>query len=184
MRKQRKPIPFNKFREVNFLLYITKCLIGLVITYCIYISFPQHEFFWSVISVLLAFSPDDKNAKQVAYDRMKANILGSSIGMVLFLIHFPNLLFMGIGVFLTIVIATLLNIQATTRSALAAVVIVMLYEQQNASWHVALERMICVIIGCLIALLLTLLFDVVLFKDKRGRLIRQARAVRKHYIKK
>ena len=183
MRRHRKPIPFNKFLEVNFLIYITKCLIGLVITYTIYVYFPQHEFFWSVISVLLAFSPDDKDAKKVAYDRMKANILGSSIGMVLFLIHLPNLFIMGIGVFLTIAIATLLNIQSTTRSALAAVIIVLLYEQQNASWHVALERMICVIIGCLIALLLTLLFDVVLFKDKRGRLIRQARVVRKHYIK-
>lgn len=183
MRKQKK-IPYQKFLEVNFLIYVVKCLIGLVITYTIYISFPQHQFFWSVISVLLAFSPDDKDAKRVAYDRMKANILGSSVGMLLFLIHVPNLLIMAIGVASTIGIATLLNIQSTTRSALAAVIIVLLYEQQNATWHIALERMICVIIGCLIALLLTLLFDVTLFKDKRGQLIRKARVVRKHYIKK
>lgn len=182
--KKKWQIAYNRFLEVNFLIYITKCLIGLLITYTIYITFPQHQFFWSVISVLLAFSPDDKDAKKVAYDRMKANILGSSVGMVLFLIHFPNLFIMGLGVIMTIAIATLLNIQSTTRSALAAVVIVLLYEQENASWHMALERMICVIIGCLIALLLTLLFDVTLFKDKRGRLIRKAKVIRKHYIKK
>jgi len=183
VRKKWK-IEYNRFLEVNFLIYITKCLIGLLITYTIYITFPQHQFFWSVISVLLAFSPDDKDAKKVAYDRMKANILGSTVGMGLFLLHFPNLFIMGLGVVATIAIATLLNIQSTTRSALAAVVIVLLYEQENASWHMALERMICVIIGCLIALLLTLLFDVTLFKDKRGRLIRKAKVVRKHYIKK
>lgn len=177
-------IRYKKFLEIHFLVYITKCILGLFITYSIYVTFPEHQFFWSVISVLLAFSPDDKDAKKVAYDRMKANILGSSVGMILFLIHFPNLLIMGLGVILTILIATALNIQSTTRSALAAVIIVLLYEQENASWHMALERMICVIIGCLIALLLTLLFDFTIYKDKRGRFVRKARIVRKHYIKK
>lgn len=182
--KKKWHIQFNRLREVNFLIYVCKCLIGLAITYSIYESFPQHQFFWSVISVLLALSPDDRDAKKVAYDRMKANVLGSCVGMILFLIHSPNLLITGLGVMFTIGIATLLNIQATTRSALAAVVIVLFYERENASWHMALERMICVIIGCLIALLLTLLFDVTLFKDKRGRLLRKARVVKKHYIKK
>lgn len=183
MRRKRK-IQYRKFLEIPFLVYLAKCVIGLTITYSIYVAFPQHQFFWSVISVLLAFSPDDKDAKKVAFDRMKANILGSVVGMILFLIHYPNLLFMGIGVILTIVIATALNIQSTTRSALAAVIIVLLYEQENASWHMALERMICVIIGCLIALLLTLLFDFIFFKDKRYRLVRKARVVRKHYYRK
>lgn len=173
----------RKLLEIHFLVYITKCLLGLFITYSIYITFPQHQFFWSVISVLLAFSPDDKDAKKVAYDRMKANILGSCVGMLLFLIHFPNLLIMGLGVCLTIVIATLLNIQSTTRSAIAAVVIVLLYEQENASWHMALERMICVIVGCLIALILTLLFDFTIYKDKRYRFVRKAKVVKKHYYK-
>lgn len=177
-------IRLKKLLEIHFLVYITKCILGLIITYSIYITFPQHQFFWSVISVLLAFSPDDKDAKKVAYDRMKANILGSCVGMALFLIHLPNLFIMGMGVALTIIVATLLNIQSTTRSALAAVIIVLLYEQENASWHMALERMICVIVGCLIALLLTLLFDFVLFKDKRYRFVRKAKVVRKHYYKR
>lgn len=172
----------KKFLETNFLVYLAKCLIGLVITYSIYEKFPQHQFFWSVISVLLAFSPDDKDAKKVAYDRMKANVLGSVIGMIIFVIHVPNLLFNCIGVLLTIVIATALNIQATTRSAMAAVIIVLLYEKENSSWHMAMERMFCVILGCLIALIITLLFDMVIYEEKRRRYLRRAGVVRRHYM--
>ena len=171
----------KKLLEPRFLVYIAKCLIGLVITYVIYQKFPQHEFFWSVVSVLLAFSPDDKDARKVAFDRMKANILGSIIGMVIFLIHVPGLLLNCLGVLCTIVIATALNIQATTRSAMAAVIIVLLYEQQDASWHMALERMFCVIFGCLIALIITLFFDIAFYEKKRRRYWRKANAVRRFY---
>lgn len=173
----------RKFLETDFIVYVAKCILGLIITYSIYLKYPQHQFFWSVISVLLAFSPDDKDAKKVAYDRMKANILGSSVGMILFLLHIPNLFLMCVGVFLTIIIATALHIQATTRSALAAVIIVLLYEKENVSAFVALERMMCVIIGCLIALLLTLLFDLLIYKNKRRRYIRKAKIVQGRYMK-
>lgn len=171
----------KKLLETNFLVYLSKCILGLIITYTIYVLFPQHQFFWSVVSVLLAFSPDDKDAKKVAYDRMKANILGSAVGMLIFIIHEPNLFFMCLGVLLTIIIATILNIQSTTRSAMAAVIIVMLYEKENASWHMALERMFCVILGCLIALLLTLFFDFIIYKEKRKRYLRKAKVVKRHY---
>jgi len=171
----------HKFLETNFLVYIAKCMIGLAITFTIYQKFPQHQFFWSVISVLLAFSPDDKDAKKVAYDRMKANVLGSVLGMIIFLIHVPSLILNCIGVLFTIVIATALNIQSTTRSAMAAFIIVLLYEQKDASRHVALERMFCVILGCLIALILTLIFDVIIYEEKRRRYLRKATAVHRFY---
>lgn len=173
----------RQFLETHFLVYIAKCLIGLAITYTIYLAFPQHQFFWSVVSVLLAISPDENNAKQVAYDRMKANVLGAMVGMLIFLIHIPNLFLISLGVLLTIILATALRIQSTTRSALAAVIIVMIHEQGNPSWTVALERMGCVITGCLIALLLTLLFDFLIYKDKRRREMTVMKLMLNKYLK-
>lgn len=173
----------QKFLNKDFIIYVCKCVAGLLITYTLYELFPEHQFFWSVISVLLAFSPDDKGSKQVAYDRMKANILGSVVGIVIFMMHLPNIFLMALGVLLTILIATALNIQSTTRSALAAVTIVLLYEKENASFRFAFERMICVIIGCLIALLLTLLCDILFYKEKRRRYARKARVMKDHYLK-
>lgn len=173
----------QKFLNKDFIIYASKCVVGLFITYTLYELFPKHQFFWSVISVLLAFSPDDKGSRQVAYDRMKANILGSVVGIIIFLMHLPNIFLMALGVLLTILIATALNIQSTTRSALAAVTIVLLYEKENASFRFAFERMICVIIGCLIALLLTLLCDILFYKEKRRKYVRKAKVVKDHYLK-
>ena len=121
----------QKFFNKDFIIYISKCIVGLCITYTLYKLFPKHQFFWSVISVLLAFSPDDKGSRRVAYDRMKSNILGSVTGILIFMLPLPNICQMALGVLLTIVIATALNIQSAMRSALAAVIIVLLYEEEN-----------------------------------------------------
>ncbi|HEY0297856.1 MAG TPA: FUSC family protein [Arachidicoccus sp.] len=173
----------QKLLNKDFIIYTGKCIVGFFMTYALYVAFPQHQFFWSVISVLLSFSPDDKGSRQVAYDRMKANILGSVLGIIIFMIHLPNVFLMALGVLFTILIATALNIQSTTRSALAAVIIVLLYEKENSSLQYAFERMICVIIGCMVALLLTLLCDILFYKEKRRRYARKAKVVTEHYLK-
>lgn len=149
-------------------IYILKCLAGLSICYALYIAFPQHQFYWSMISVLLSFAPDENHSNRLAYDRMKANVAGSVIGLLLFLMHTPTLIFLCFGVVITIAVGTLLQFENATRSALAAMMIVMLYEQKQSTWHVALERMFCVIIGCVIALAVTLLFSFVQKRLKHG----------------
>ena len=82
-----------------------------------------------MISVVLVIAPDSKNSNQLAFDRMKANILGSSIGLIC------------IGVILNIIIGTFLKLHTAMRSSLAALVIVMIHEaQQNSTWHIALDE--------------------------------------------
>jgi len=145
-------------RQVS--IYIVECIIGLCICYSLYKYFPEHQFYWSLISVVLVIAPDGKDSNRLAFDRMKANILGSSIGLLLFLIHWPNLFLICIGVILTIVIGTFLKLHTAMRSSLAALVIVMVHEeQQNSTWHIALERVGCVMVGCIIGLLITLTFN-------------------------
>jgi hypothetical protein len=58
-------------------IYIMECIIGLCICYTLYKVFPQHQFYWSMVSVLLVIAPDGKNSNRLAFDRMKANVLGS-----------------------------------------------------------------------------------------------------------
>jgi uncharacterized membrane protein YgaE (UPF0421/DUF939 family) len=115
-----------------------------------------------MISVVLVIAPDGKDSNRLAVDRIKANVLGSSVGLLLFLIRIPNLFLICIGVMVTIAIGTLLKLHSALRSALSALVIVMIHEEgQNSSWHIALERMGCVIIGCIVGLLITLAFNAI-----------------------
>lgn len=140
-------------------IYILKCLVGLSLCYFFYWLFPDYRLYWSIVSVLLVISPNDLDCKKLPFARMKANIIGSLVGLVLFIIHPSNLLIMSIGVILTIIICYIFNLGTATRSALAALIIVLVQELNDNSLLSAFERMISVILGCLIALLVTFIFE-------------------------
>ncbi|MBB6502976.1 FUSC family protein [Pedobacter cryoconitis] len=137
--------------------YMLKCLIGAAICYGLYVGIPQYPFYWSLVSLVVVITPEHKN--DLAYDRMKANVLGSVTGLALYFIPVNNLLLILAGIILVIYLGTVLNLQNAIRTALAALVIVLIQEETVKDWTVAFERVVCVITGCLIALLITIVFS-------------------------
>src|SRR5206468_13035466 len=98
---------------------------------------------------------------------IKANLVGASIGLILFFIHPRNLLMMSIGVALAIITFEILKLQAVTRSAAVAVLIILIHEPGKYFWNVALQRAAGVVRGCIIAMLLTLVFHAFVDKAKQ-----------------
>lgn len=160
-------IELNRSAYSTYFIYLMKCLTGVIICYLLYKYIPQYPFYWSLVSVVVALSPDNSNT--LAYDRMKANLLGCAVGLCLYPIHISYLLILCIGVILTIVIGIAFRITQTLRSALAALVIVTIQEQLENHWYIALERVACVVAGCLVALLVTMLFNMILKKRSANR---------------
>ena len=97
--------------------------------------------------------------KTLAFDRMKANTLGGMVGLALYFIPIPGLILICAGVTVTILLASLFKLETSLRSALAALVIVFLNEEHSKKWDVALQRVSCVLIGCFVALGITLCFN-------------------------
>ncbi len=150
----------QKLYKRSDLIYILECITGLCICYALYYYFPRQQFFWSMVSVVLVIAPGDRDSNQLAFDRMKANVLGSSVGLLLFLLHRPNLFLICVGIALTLLIGIGFKLKGAMRSSLSALVIVMVHEQQlHSTWHIALERMGCVMVGCMTGLLVTLVFN-------------------------
>jgi uncharacterized membrane protein YccC len=141
-----------------FFLYLLKCLIGTSFCYGLYKAIPQYHLYWSIISLLLVLAPDWNNSIQLPLNRIKANLTGGIVGLLCFFLPFPQLLSLCIGVLATILVCSILNYSQATRSALAALVIVFIQEYESAKWSIALERIFSVILGCLVALALTLIF--------------------------
>lgn len=141
-----------------FLLYIIKCLIGTIICYGFYKAFPQYYLSWSIVSLLLVLAPDWDSSITLPIARIKANVTGALIGLFCFTLPFNQLVSLCIGVVLTIAVCTILRIPSSTRSALAALVIVLLQEMGKPMWSYALQRIFAVLLGCLVGLTLTLLF--------------------------
>jgi len=140
-------------------IYTLKCVIGVSICYIIYQLVPQYPFYWAIVSVVLAFSRDNSNEQ--AYSRIEANILGCTVGACLYPFHIPEIVTLCLGVVITIIAGFLLHITTTTRTALAALIIVVIQVEQTKHWEVAIQRVVCVVTGCTIALVLTLVFNVI-----------------------
>ena len=156
--------PFNKKQIVPNAIYIIKCLVGVIICYVPYVLFPQYPFYWAIVSVALVLSPD--NSTTQAYNRIKANVLGCLVGACLYPLQLPDLLILCIGVTLTIYIGLAFNVKDAIRSALAGLVIVTIQAELSKHWYIALERLMCVVSGCVAALLITLLFNLILSKTE------------------
>lgn len=136
--------------------YIVKCVLGAALCYLLYVWFPKWPFFWSIISVVLVISVE--NDSKLPYTRIKANLVGSGVGLALFFIPIPLMLSMCVGVVLSIMVGLWLKLGVSVRTALAAMLIVLMEEKQGNSWTVAFERVGCVAVGCFVGLLVTLAF--------------------------
>ena len=131
--------------------------------YTLYRIFPQHQMSWSIVSVLLVLAPEHGDSVRFAFDRIKANVIGAMIGLTAFLSNLPEAIALGAAVTATILVCYFLKLKAPSRSALAAVVIVLIQEESEHTARAAAERMMCVIIGCVVGLLVTFLFS---FRDR------------------
>jgi uncharacterized membrane protein YgaE (UPF0421/DUF939 family) len=147
-------------RNRDFIIYVVKCLIGALFCYFLYKLFPQHQLNWSIISVLLVLSPDHKDSVNLAVSRIKANIIGASVGLCAFLIHPSNAIVLACAIVATIFICYFLKLAAPARSALAALIIVLIPQEKLNTEIAALERMICVILGCAVGLIITYAFAI------------------------
>lgn len=147
-----------EFFNRNYFIYIIKCLLGLSVCYFFHWQFPGYRFYWSMISVLLVISPDDLECKRLPIARIKANIIGSLVGLIFYILYTPNLMIMCLATITTIIICSMIQLGGATRSALAALIIVLVQQSTDQSWISAGERMFSVVLGCTVALIISMCF--------------------------
>jgi uncharacterized membrane protein YgaE (UPF0421/DUF939 family) len=145
-------------------LFTLKCVLGVGICYSIYKMWPGYPFNWAIISVVIGLSFD--NTHKHAIDRIIANILGCFVGLIMYIIPLPYLFQLFVGITLIILIGCKFNIADTIRSALAAFLIVTLQNKNSDLWLLPIERVLCVMTGCLVALLLNIFFNIILTKRR------------------
>ena len=155
----------KSFKEITqgdtlaFYEYVAKCLVGVSVGYLLMRAFPREsgQYYWVLISVVLSITHD--NNSKVAVDRMRGNIVGSVVGLLVFFLHNPpNLATISIGVIMVITLCFALDLIGVCRTALVGFIIVMMYEADHSSWTGAIYRMITVVGGCLLGLAINYTF--------------------------
>jgi uncharacterized membrane protein YccC len=151
----------------DLLLFVLVCLAGTVIGFFLYRVSPVLGQ-WCLFSILLVLAPDRKDVMPLAMNRIKANLVGAAVGLILFAIYPVNLLIICLGITTSIVICEIFQLQAATRSASIAVLIVTLHEPGQHIWDVALERAGGTLLGCIIGIGLSYLMHITLIQSKRA----------------
>jgi uncharacterized membrane protein YgaE (UPF0421/DUF939 family) len=150
-----------KAENKNLLLYILKCVTGSAIVFLLSWLFDYTDISWGVISVILVLTPESKEAIPLALTRIKANLLGGITSLVCMTFFPPNAFTIIAVIVMTIVGCYKLRIMEGSRAAIAAVIIIMMHgieTQQTNFWTITLQRIGFVIGGCVIGLLVTLVY--------------------------
>jgi len=149
----------------KLLHYIAKCVTAVAVAFALSALFHYHDITWFLVSLLLVLSPDSKDAMPLALTRMKANTIGSLCGLLVFYLSPQGAIAVCLAIALTIAVCWALKAMAGCRSALAAVVIVMMHPSADtlaaesvSSWHPAIVRVIAVFAGCLLGVMVTYAF--------------------------
>ncbi len=165
-------------RNKNLLVYIGKCMAGVLLIYVISL-FAGHwiDYPWSLISVVLVLSPEGKDALELAITRIKANLVGAAIGVLILLTTIPRPWGIASGVVVSLFVCDRLKLNAGARSTLAATIIILLHQEGTHLWDAALSRVLAVIVGCLLGLGITYVFH---FLIKIDMLTMNSEDVKKH----
>jgi uncharacterized membrane protein YgaE (UPF0421/DUF939 family) len=111
-----------------------------------------------LLSTLLVLAPDTKDSYKLAITRIKANIIGAGVGLLILTVYSPGVLWVVIGVVVAITLSYLLNIEIAARSAAVAVIIILMHDEMHHMWEVAIDRASGVLLGCAIGMAITFIF--------------------------
>ena len=154
-------------RRSLFLIYLLECGVGVCIGfYCFHKNAEIGG--WVLVSTVMVLAPDKEDAIKFAFNRIKANLVGAVVGLLLTYIHSPNVYTIAFGVVLAALLCEILHIRSAIRSATVSIVLISLTPSGRKFYEVACERALGVAAGCTIAMLLTIIIHALITKSKKS----------------
>ena len=141
--------------------YVAKCLVGMALVVGAASYWNYHDITWCLVSVLLVLSPDSREAVPLALIRIKANFVAGGVSGLCLWLSPASCFIIGLGIALVVMLCHLGRLMSGCRSALATLIIITLHDPvmgHVAVWQASWQRVASVVVGCGVALLVTLLF--------------------------
>jgi uncharacterized membrane protein YgaE (UPF0421/DUF939 family) len=119
---------------------------------------PSSSAAWCVVSAVLIFQPKVSDSRDLAFARSAANILGAAVGALAASLLGVNWASLGAATLVVVWLCYTMHLDTAVKSACACVAIVMLTQTGNVK-TAGIERVVGVVIGCIVALVVTLAFN-------------------------
>ncbi|MFZ4860557.1 FUSC family protein [Sphingobacterium sp. Mn56C] len=155
------------FISSPLLIYAIRCLIGFFIGYGLFMKYPEYELFWTLLSIILVISPEERDSRRLSIERFKSNFIGSIVALVCLVFHDSNLYLILTGMLLTIIVCRIFKVMNMARVALVALLIIMVQPHHTAMNVAPIFRCASVGLGCIIGLTIVVLTSMALRPLKR-----------------
>lgn len=143
------------------LQYALRIFLGCAVVLFVLDRLVHHNPLWALISVIIVTEPQLSAALQAFYSRVLNTLIGCSVGTLLLYLLGPAPVWVLLGITIAVFVCTqLIRVPGSWRVAPVTVAIVMtptiLSGGPSASLSTAIERTGEVLLGCVVALLITL----------------------------
>jgi len=142
----------NTSGYTNAIIYTFRCVLGFLIGYFLYKKYLHPELFWTLLSIILVISPEEKDSKRLSVERFKSNLIGSVVGLICYLIHPPNAFMTAMGIIVTVIFCHIFKILNMARVAVVALIIILSWHETNTLEYAPVLRFLTVGLGCLLGL--------------------------------
>jgi uncharacterized membrane protein YgaE (UPF0421/DUF939 family) len=156
-------------------LYATQAIICVVLLEWIYRWWHWQAVLWAIIAAILALQPGLSQSVVTSIIRIAANTVGAGVALGAAHVHVPTELQLILSLVIIVFTCELLRLNLALRTACVAAVIVLTANGGHVRTS-AMERFSATIAGCLMALLVQMLTDVVLKKVLPGRAVLAAKS--------
>lgn len=150
------------------LIYTIRCLIGFLIGFALYHRFPEYELFWTLLSIILVISPEEKDSRRLSIERFKSNLIGSSVALLCLQFYESSIYLIMFGIIITIFVCRVFKVMDMARVALVALLIIMVEPHHTEMAITPIFRCISVGIGCVIGLFIVIATSMI-FKPLKER---------------
>jgi len=144
------------FERRRLLIHAAKTAFAATLCWWLALRFGLHDGYWGSISAIIVMQSNVGATVTASRDRILGTIIGALFGFAFSLFSAPPWNYI-LAVLLAIVVSGLLGMRDSARLACVTITIIMLVPSSASRWNLALDRVLEVLFGIVIALAVTTL---------------------------
>jgi len=144
------------FERRRLLIHAAKTALAATLCWWLALRFGLHDGYWGSISAIIVMQSNVGATVTASRDRILGTFIGAFFGFAFSLFSAPPWNYV-LAVFLAIVVSGLLGMRDSARLACVTITIILLVPSSASRWNLALDRVLEVLFGIVIALAVTTL---------------------------
>ncbi|MDR3752937.1 MAG: FUSC family protein [Terracidiphilus sp.] len=144
------------FERRRLLIHAAKTALAATLCWWLALRFGLHDGYWGSISAIIVMQSNVGATVTASRDRILGTFIGAFFGFAFSLFSVPPWNYV-LAVLLAIVVSGLLGMRDSARLACVTITIIMLVPSSASRWNLALDRVLEVLFGIVIALAVTTL---------------------------